>query len=312
MSASVIKPAAISRFLERAVLILAVALGLFFLIRAVLTFIEPSRVYKSVLATPPASSAATNLSDRRIIIDPSFDPFHRGLNVGPLPAQVNIIGEDAPETDLDIILKGRSASENGGGSAILRLPDGQEASFKQGETIFKNVTLDAIYPSHIIISRRGKQERVTFEQRSGLITQDTPKTSPNNRREIEPVQSPISAAPTSLADAKEKFRNYQPGPKKPNTKAFYTGQNTQDILSAARPSPVRKDGRFIGYRLRGSGEVLSQFGLESKDVITQINGQNLPQQISNLPSLFEQISQDPSNSTFTVERDGQILVLSAN
>jgi len=320
MSTNLAKTTALSPLAEKALLAAAAAIGLFFLIRGGLTLMEPSRAYKPNLNTAPSITSSTDRGGNRAAIDPSFDPFHRLIDESIGIQTRTVIGEDAPETDLNITLKGRRASGDGSGSAILRLPDGQEKTVAQGGEIIKNVTLDAIYPTHIIISRKGTQERLTFERAAGLIIsapqETTPKSSPSKpqaaARNSEPNVSPTTSRPAVLnpADLRQQFpaRRAQKG----NTKAFTIGD--RDLLSSLRPTPVREDGRFIGYRIRSTAgaERLSDFGFQTSDIITQIDGQNVPENISELSTLFKRLSKDASGSTFTVQRDGQPLTLSIN
>lgn len=314
MSTRLAKTAAFTPQLERGFFILAACLGVFFLIRAIFTLIEPSRAYNAPPAlSQPAITVTGQISSTQLFIDPDFDPFHRLFDLRPAGPRSALIGEGAPETDLDIILKGRRAFENGNGSAILRLPDGQESNFKRGDTIFKDVVLEAIYPTHIIISRKGKQERVTFERASGVITETPSNSRADDPLEAAPANDVEADTPKSLSQARKALQTRTGNTRKRNTRAFTT-QEATGVLSAVRPSPVRKDGRFIGYRLRGaaSSDELSKFGLKSTDVITQIDGQNLPNKAADLPAIFNRLSKDTSGTTFTVERDGQVLVLSAN
>jgi len=325
MNANLARMARPNLLIERVILLLAMAIGGFLLLRAAITFMEPSRAYKS----PQIRSQLTgqtqqpvNIQDARPGLNSKFDPFHRLIdeNLGISPQVV--IGEDAPETDLNITLKGRRASGDGSGSAVLSLPDGQESNFKQGETIFKDVVLEAIYSTHIIISRKGTQERVTFERANGLITETGAKpapASPNVSNTPKPAQAepsgsisnntgPISPLNRENRRRVEALRAEKA--KKRNTKTI-TSESLRSPLGSIRPSAVRKNGQFLGYRLTGAGQSaqLSQFGLQSSDVVTQINGQDLPQTPAALSALFEQLSQNLDSATLTIDRDGQILVL---
>ena len=111
---------------RRALLALAIIMGLFFLVRAVLTFIEPSRAYKisdvaqGRLNAPSAGASTAQASAK---FDPSFDAFHRGGQNLAVTVAAPVIGQDAPETDLNIKLTGLTVLGGGEGSAILRLPD---------------------------------------------------------------------------------------------------------------------------------------------------------------------------------------------
>jgi len=194
MSAIKSKGKAERRVLRFTLLAIAIALGLFFILRAILTYIEPSRAYKIADVASnrvSAPSAAGNVA-ARTAFDPNFDAFHRGGQDVVVTTTAPVIGEDAPETDLNIKLTGLTVLGGGNGSAIIRLPDGKQSSFSKGDTILRNVTLDAVYPVHIIISRAGTQERVTFERASGALFQ----------QEAGGENGEIDTPPTTLPQAK--------------------------------------------------------------------------------------------------------------
>jgi type II secretion system protein C len=306
---SLTKSSIFSPRLEKVFLGGAAAIGAFFLIRAGVSFAEPSRAYQTDFKTGQKTvSAAITRVPSRAAIDLNFDPFHRRRvdEAVDTPAPV-LIGEDAPETDLNITLKGRRASGEGRGSAILLLPDGQEKTITQGDEVIRDVTLEAVYPTHIIISRKGTQERLTFERAAGLLSaaEEAPPVSPQAR------SAPKSAALKAQKPAKainSRTSDIKKGNAAPlNTKA-------RDLLSSLRPAPVQVNGQFIGYRLAGAAGAaqLAQFGFESSDIITQINGQNVPQRLSDLSQLLTQLSENPAASSFTVLRKGQKLTLSLN
>jgi len=189
--------------------------------------------------------------------------------------------------------------------------------------------LEAVYSTHIIISRKGTQERVTFERANGLITEtgatekvakaSQPSTGARANNAPKPARTApdtnisnnaVPISPLNLENRKLVEARRAEKAKKRNTKTF-TSESLTAPLGSIRPSAVRKDGRFIGYRLTGAGQSaqLSQFGLQSSDIVTQIDGQDLPQSPTALSALFEQLSQNLNSATLTIDRDGQILTL---
>jgi len=99
--------------IERIILLLAMAIGGFLLLRAAVTLIEPSRAYKAPQTRPAltgqAQTAAT-IQNTKLRLNSKFDPFHRLIDEELGISPTVVIGEDAPETDLNITLKGRRAS----------------------------------------------------------------------------------------------------------------------------------------------------------------------------------------------------------
>ncbi|WP_371395733.1 type II secretion system protein N [Fretibacter rubidus] len=154
---------------------LTLALGVvlvFFLTKAVMTYIAPV----SVWVTPVTSKAPISTQSRQAAKDfsLSFDPFHRTAAVQTPRGD---IGGDAPETTLNLTLVGRRAGDNG--TAILVTPDRKQAVYSVGDEIINGVTLKAVNPDFIVLSLDGRLERLTFNQdaKTGLLS--APVNVPN-------------------------------------------------------------------------------------------------------------------------------------
>lgn len=276
----------------------AICLGMFFFIRAVLTLLEPSRAYKAPLTSSPlARTPSTAVS--MIATDFSFDAFHRKTD-NAVAVGEPIIGEDAPETDLNLDLTGQRVSGDGSSTATLKLPDGAEQVFKLGETILRNVTLEAVYATHIIISRGGTHERVTFERGRGELFQiGTPDEAVSLEAAPEPKSSQASVAPKASTEA---------------LKQALSEKTPSQLLKDLRFAPVREGGTIKGYRLqtRDKSIDLTTAGFQRGDVVTHISGTDIRQGRPNFEAIFKQNELNSNSTTVTVDRDGSILTLSLN
>ena len=285
--------------LRRGLLGLAIGLGLFFLVRAVLTFIEPSRAYKISDVAPSRLSASNGgaATQRAAVFNPAFDAFHRGGENIVVDVAAPVIGEDAPETDLNLTLTGLTVLGGGRGSAILRLPDGAEASYTIDDTILRNVKLEAVYPAHIIISRGGAQERVTFERASGTLFQNESETTGGADTPNPLTQAKVQTLSQGLdARAQQALEGFTP----------------QTFFNNIRPSPVRENGEVIGYRLRSKNRArldLSDLGYESGDIVTHVGGTDLRQGLPNFKDLEQQFIRNPSAASLTLNRKGEAITL---
>ena len=284
-----------ARKLRALLLVLAIALGLFFLLRAILTFIEPTRAYKLVETVPAKASAATTRT--QATFDPEFDGFHRESQNGAVEITAPVIGEDAPETDLNVTLTGLTVLGDGNGSAILRLPDGTESAFSRDDVILRNVKLEAVYPMHIIISRNGAHERVTFERASGTLFG-------KEREEVETPQPRISQAQVETVSQNLNARAQQ----------ALEGFTPETFFKSIRPTPVRENGQIIGYRLASRNRALDlgELGYESGDVVTHIGGNDLRQGTPNFTDIQQQITRNPQAASLTLNRKGQVLTIRLN
>ncbi|MEP6342655.1 MAG: type II secretion system protein N [Maricaulaceae bacterium] len=303
MNLKLIKKGDLQNNVLRVVISLSILVGLVWLVRAGLTLIEPSRAYKVEGQLPVAARASTLPSQNSAQFDPNFDPFHRGDAgvVNDAPA-VSLIGEGAPETDLNLELIGRRAYEGGGGSAILKLPDGIETHFAQGDLILRNVTLEAVYDSHIIISRNGVHERVTFQRERGSLFQSGFQSDDIN------AEAPAKAVITAAA-VKD-----QTVVLKEDVKAKFSDLTTEEVMRKLRFSPVKEGSKIKGYRLqvRDRSFDLSEVGYQKGDLVTHISGQDLRQGRPEFELIFKQIEQNPSAAVLTIDRNGDALNLSLN
>ena len=294
MLAKIAKNKGLNKFIATALIAIAIVIGVFFLIRAILTFMEPSRAY--VPPVTPRADART-VSGPRIDakIDPSFDAFHRERTIEEVDNGPVTIGEDAPETSLNLVLKGIRASGDGTGSATLELPDGAESVFRQTDTILRNVTLEAIYPNHIIISRSGTQERVTFKRERGELFQPeegAQKTSAPVL--VDPAPSRVrETVGTINQEALSKF-------------------TASDFIQGVKPQPVREGANVKGYRLRSINPAikLSELGIARQDLVTHINGIDLRTvPLIEIENILKQAAKNRSSTSVTIDRDGEIKTL---
>ena len=82
-------------------------------------------------------------------------------------------------------------------------------------------------------------------------------------------------------------------------------KDPQQIFQYVRLSQVKRDGNVIGYRVSPGKdpELFKSVGLQSGDIATQLNGQDLTDPAA-MGSIFRSIS-DLTELNLVVERDGQ-------
>lgn len=234
--------------------LLLFALLCFWLGRAIVTFMTPESVWTDEVSdVAPITTAATNPNKS---YDFAFDPFNRDAG-DQIIVEVEDVGEDAPETSLNLKLMGRRAHENG--SAIIQTPDKKQGVYGIGDEIVKGATLKSVHPGHIVISRDGAIERLTFEKDD---KSDLAKT-PNPRTRTTRSASPAGVSALQAAD----------------------------FLRSINLAPVRKGTALTGFKItpKSSKVDLKQFGLRSGDVLTKIGKQDLTKGLGDLNSLTKQI-----------------------
>lgn len=260
--------------LTGALLILALS---YVIVKLVITFTNPESVWKQ----PTLSSVSEQNSTSGGTQDYSFttDPFNR--EKAAIVEVVSELGEDAPETTLNLKLTGRTAGPNG--TAILRTPDNVEGNYRLGDEIVTGVTLQAVNKEFIVLDVDGQMQRLTFERGD-----DTGLTIKPTADEAAPSKINVTRSGTSNSA-------------QANVAALF--QN----ISLRR---VMKDGYLTGYSVKPNrpGVDLTPLGFSKGDVITAIGGTDITLGRPDFLALFEQAEKN-GGIDVTVLRNGQIRTL---
>ena len=160
------------------------------------------------------------------------------------------VAETAPETTLDLKIFGMRADLNGdSSSAIIQTPDQKQAAYFIGDEIIPGVTLSSVEIDYVIIDRNGVTERLSRQ------TDDS---------EAGSILSSIESGPLAFKAA--------------------------DMLNDLRFFPHREGKEVLGYKIRGRrASMIEKYGFQRNDIITAINGEDLTQNIVNLPNLWKNL-----------------------
>jgi len=220
----------------RLIALFLLALLGYMLLRIIITVSNPESVWRQ----PTLGEAQKTVISSQTLKSFSFitDPFNRDITV--VNSAIVEIGEDAPETTLNLKLTGRTAGPNG--SAILRTPDNNEASYSLDDEIVPGVTLQAVNKDYIVLSVDGQLQRLTFEQNDDLGL--------NRKTESEPTRTAKSAV---------------------------TADNINDLFQNVSLKRVMKNGSLQGYTVRANRTdiSLSDYGFEKDDIITSIGSTDI-------------------------------------
>jgi len=190
---------------------------------------------------------------------------------------------EAPETKLNLILKGVLAAKTELASAIIgQGPTGKEDIYSVGDRMPGGVMIKEIHPEYVVLERGGQLETLKLQKESGVddinaaITQSSQAGSDaalSPAAALTEIRSNILKNPTSFGDY-------------------------------ALPVVVKENGKQIGYRLQPQqkGELLSELGLQSTDVIIEINGVKLDQPQNGISALRKLST--ATNLSIVVKRDG--------
>jgi len=169
----------------------------------------------------------------------------------------------APKTTLQLELKGVIAFKPDAKALAIIREKGKKAEDKVygiGDKVPGNAEVRGIYPDRVILSRSGKYETL-------LMTEKTEKKSSKGKRSSRRRASRRSSGGiTSSGDGK----NWQ-------IDKSYWKEKISDIPALAKEVGVevyKQGGKQVGYKLNSSsgGKLLSDLGLNSGDVIYEVNG----------------------------------------
>lgn len=184
--------------------------------------------------------------------------------------------EAAPSDGGGLSLFGVRADGAGGGSAIIGLSDGRQVSVGAGEEVEPGLTLSAVAPDHVMLSRGGAPFRLDF---------------PDMTSGVAPA-APVAAA--------------QPAVSAPEPASAEGVVDPQRLIAQAGLRPRIQGLGIKGLTVSASGDggELRNAGLRSGDVILSVNGTalNSPQALA---ALRGQLADAPS-AQIQFERDGQV------
>ncbi len=169
-----------------------------------------------------------------------------GTPVAPTAVQApQAVPEEVPETNLKLRLVGVAASSDAGSAlAIIVDPAGQEQPYQVGDQLPGGAVLYAVQSDRVLLRRKGRLEtlKLPVETSGGVSASGGVRGSD---------------ADGALRGVRDTLRS-----------------NPRELIGKVSIQPVRQDGEMMGYRLGTGVELglLEQLGLQSGDVVTNVNG----------------------------------------
>lgn len=185
---------------------------------------------------------------------------------------------EAPETRLSLTLIGiLSATQEHESRALIGSSNGDEKPYAVGDDVISGVSLQAIFPDRVILSRGGALETLRLN-----------KDAPITATAAAPTSSVSSGTAQMLSQVRDQILT------DPSKASQYI-----------RVQPANVDGQLRGFRVYPGRErgAFNQLGLRPGDLVTQVNGIQLDDSQKALQMLTE-LSKANSIS-LTVERGGQ-------
>lgn len=162
-----------------------VALACFFAAKAAMVWLNPSSEWKAPRMVEGASATAP-IGSEQPAFDYAFDAFHRDA-IPEEFIEVEDVGEDAPDTTLNLTLKGFISP----GRAIIEGVDRKQTSYGVGDEVTNGVTVGSIYPEneYVILIRAGAKERLSIKRQSEMDASTKPaRTTPGQSKSVSPAE----------------------------------------------------------------------------------------------------------------------------
>ena len=195
-----------------------------------------------------------------------YDPFTANVTGTSSDSHA---AENAPETSLNLTLKGVRSASDGTGVAFILLPDNRQLRAEIGDEILDGVALEYVFADRVTLRVRGELENLYRREpgaSSGILAADG---------------ASVTADAATVRDV--------------SSAAFLGGVNLV---------PVRESGVRNGYRLtpRADANVLISAGFEPGDIIRQINNRAISQMDS---EDLQELMLSTAQIDFDLERAGE-------
>lgn len=197
--------------------------------------------------------------------------------------------ENAPDTPLNLTLIGVLADSREEYSRALIAQGADEQSYAVGDDVARGVTLQAIFPDRVILSRNGRLETLRLER-------DKPGAGGDS-------------APVAVAEAEERAPGATPPLSEIRDEVLKDPAKASEYV---RVQPANVGGQLKGYRIYPGKDrsAFSAAGLRPGDLVTSVNGVQLDDPAKALQMLGDLSSAGQVN--LVVERGGQTQNISIN
>jgi len=160
---------------------------------------------------------------------------------------------EAPETRLNLTLKGVYATGDARALAIIASGGRNEEFYKVGDSIPGGARLKAVYPDRVILERNGRLETLRLPKAKGKGI-DITRTAIHSGAQ---TRSGTASGETGLQGLREQIVD-----------------DPEILGEMLEAKPARQGGRFVGYELFPGDDdrLFRELGLEEGDIVVSVNG----------------------------------------
>ncbi|MFQ3234571.1 MAG: general secretion pathway protein C [Paraglaciecola sp.] len=253
----------------------------------------------SAISNKASTVATIRASQNPVVKRPDLAVIKRLNLFGDLDAQPVVQSKvtDAPQTRLNLTLTGVVTSTVKAQGAAIIENQGSQETYGLGEKILgTNATLQEVYADRVIIRNNSAHETLMLDglDYAQIQSKNRPIPSPRAMRSTSPSQT--TQQRVTLSDGVlDITRSLQQRP------ASFT-----DFIAV---SPQRTDGQLEGYRVSPGSkpELFNAAGLQTGDIITEINGLDLTDTQQSVEAMGE--LRQAQSLQITVNRSNELLTL---
>ncbi len=190
---------------------------------------------------------------------------------------------DAPETQLNLTLKGVYTPGETGGLAIIATGDGPEKVYAVDDTIAGSARITGIFEDRVVLRRDGRPETLRMDLAK------VPSGQTNRQAESSDAEEDEGGIIERARALRTRLR-----------------QNPLELTRMVRFQPYVEDGELVGFRIEPRSEeaqLLQEAGIRPSDVVTRVNGIPLNDRAQGNQALRELRDADMIN--VTILRDGR-------
>ena len=254
----------------------------------------------------PAVGAVASNSSSAASKKQSIDPVQQSKAIidahlfGEAGAKVvvaKVIDEPIEVTKLNLKLAGVFAyTPQEKAIAIISAGSAEQSAYWVGDKVSGETTLKEVHPEYVILSNRGKNERLQLSDEAPIAMRPIPTAQSSNAGNNGGAGSDPNAAveiPTNPGQIRDMM-----------------ARNPALLGRVVAAEPYQENGKLLGYRItpKQNPEILEAQGIVSGDVITRVNNIQLNSQKQGIRALRNAVKAD--NLEIVVLRDGVEIPLS--
>lgn len=254
------------------------------------------------LPQPAVGAVASNSSaaaSKKQSVDPvqqskAIIDAHLFGEAGAKVAVVEVTDEPIQVTKLNLKLAGVFAyTPQEKAIAIISAGSAEQSAYWVGDKVSGETTLKEVHPEYVILSNRGKNEKLQLSDEAPIAMRPIPSAQSSNAGNS-------GSDPNAAVEI----------PSNPGQIRDMMARNPALLGRVVAAEPYQENGKLLGYRItpKQNPEILEAQGIVSGDVITRVNNIQLNSQKQGIRALRNAVKAD--NLEVVVLRDGVEIPLS--